>query len=61
MAVCALDAACGKAPAEQALKAADAALEAARPDVEKYVPAVERFARQPQLLDARFRQVVGPR
>lgn len=31
--------ACGKAPAEQALKAADAALEAARPEVEKYVPA----------------------
>lgn len=39
VAVCALAAACGKAPAEQALKAADAALEAARPDVEKYVPA----------------------
>jgi hypothetical protein len=34
-----LAAACGKAPAEQALKAADAALEAARPEVEKYVPA----------------------
>lgn len=32
-------AACGKAPAEQALKAADSALEAARPQVEKYVPA----------------------
>ncbi len=30
--------ACGKAPAEQALKTVDAALEAARPDVEKYVP-----------------------
>ena len=39
VAVCALAAACGKAPAEQMLKAADAALEAARPDVEKYVPA----------------------
>jgi len=35
----ALAAACGKAPAEQALKAADAAMEAARPDVEKYLPA----------------------
>lgn len=34
-----LAAACGKAPAEQALKAADAALEAARPEVEKYLPA----------------------
>jgi hypothetical protein len=31
--------ACGKAPAEQALKAADAAIEAARPQVEKFVPA----------------------
>jgi hypothetical protein len=30
--------ACGKAPAEQALKAADAAIQAARPEVEKYVP-----------------------
>lgn len=39
VAVCALAAACSKAPAEQALKAADAALEAARPEVEKYVPA----------------------
>ena len=35
----ALASACGKAPAEQALKAADAALAAARPEVEKYVPA----------------------
>ena len=35
---CALAAACGKAPAEAALKAADAAIEAARPEVEKYVP-----------------------
>lgn len=34
----ALAVACGKAPAEQALKAADAAIEAARPQVEKYVP-----------------------
>jgi hypothetical protein len=30
--------ACSKAPAEQALKAADTAIEAARPEVEKYVP-----------------------
>jgi len=30
--------ACGKGPAEQALKAANTALEAARPEVEKYVP-----------------------
>jgi hypothetical protein len=35
---CSLAAACGKAPAEAALKAADAAIEAARPEVEKYVP-----------------------
>jgi hypothetical protein len=35
---CALAAACGKAPAEAALKAADAAIEAAKPEVEKYVP-----------------------
>ncbi len=35
----ALASACGKAPAEQALKAADAALEAARPEAQKYVPA----------------------
>lgn len=35
---CALAAACGKAPADAALKAADAAIEAARPEVEKYVP-----------------------
>jgi len=34
----ALASACGKAPAEQALKAADAAVEAARPEVQKYVP-----------------------
>ncbi len=32
-------AACGKAPAEAALKASDTALEAARPQVEKFVPA----------------------
>jgi len=31
--------ACGKGPAEQALKAADSAMEAARPQVETYVPA----------------------
>jgi hypothetical protein len=35
----ALAAACGKGPAEQALKAADAAMETARPQVEKFVPA----------------------
>jgi chromosome segregation ATPase len=39
VAVCALAAACGKAPAEQALKAADAAIEAARPELAKYAPA----------------------
>lgn len=37
--VSALAIACGKAPAEQAMKAADAAIEAARPQVEKFVPA----------------------
>ncbi len=31
-------AACGKAPAEQAIKAVEAAVEAARPEVEKFVP-----------------------
>ena len=36
---CSLAAACGKGPAEAALKAADQALEAARPEIEKYVPA----------------------
>lgn len=36
---CALAAACGKAPAEQAVKAAEAALEAAKPELQKYVPA----------------------
>jgi hypothetical protein len=30
--------ACGRGPAEQAIKAADAALLAARPEIEKYVP-----------------------
>jgi hypothetical protein len=35
---CTLAAACGKAPADAALKAADAAIEAAKPEVEKYVP-----------------------
>jgi transposase len=35
---CSLAAACGKGPAEAALKAADQALEAARPEIEKYVP-----------------------
>lgn len=34
-----LAAACGKAPAEQALKAADAAIAAAQPEVEKFAPA----------------------
>jgi hypothetical protein len=34
-----LAAACGRGPAEEALKAAEAALDAARPAVEKYVPA----------------------
>jgi len=34
----ALASGCGKAPAEQALKAADAALAAARPEVERYIP-----------------------
>ncbi len=34
-----LAAACGKAPAEQALKAADAALAAAQPEVQKFAPA----------------------
>jgi hypothetical protein len=34
-----LAAACGKAPAEQALKTAEAAIEAARPEVEKFAPA----------------------
>jgi len=33
-----LAAACGKASAEQALKAAEAAIEAARPEIERYVP-----------------------
>jgi hypothetical protein len=36
--VCSLAAACGKGPAEEALKAADRALDAARPEIEKYVP-----------------------
>lgn len=35
----AVAAACGKAPAETALKASDTALEAARPQVEKFAPA----------------------
>jgi hypothetical protein len=35
---CTLAAACGKGPAEEALRAADQALEAARPEIEKYVP-----------------------
>jgi hypothetical protein len=35
---CSIAAACGKAPAEAALKAADAAIEAAKPEVEKYLP-----------------------
>ncbi len=34
-----LAAACGKAPAEQAIKAAEAAVQAAQPEVEKFVPA----------------------
>jgi hypothetical protein len=33
-----LTVACGKAPAQEALKAADAAIEAARPEVERYAP-----------------------
>ena len=36
--ICTLAAACGKGPAEEALRAADQALEAARPEIEKYVP-----------------------
>jgi hypothetical protein len=36
---CSLAPACGKGPAEAALKAADQALVAARPEIEKYVPA----------------------
>jgi len=39
VAVVALVAGCGKAPAEAALKAADAAIEAARPQAEAFVPA----------------------
>jgi hypothetical protein len=39
VAVTALLTACGKAPAEAALKAADAAIEAARPEAERFVPA----------------------
>jgi len=38
-AVVLLAAACGRGPAEEALKAAEASLDAARPAVEKYVPA----------------------
>jgi DNA repair exonuclease SbcCD ATPase subunit len=38
-AIALLAAGCGRGPAEQALKAAEAAFEAARPAVEKYVPA----------------------
>ena len=34
-----LAAACGRGPAEEALKAAEASLDAARPAVEKYIPA----------------------
>jgi hypothetical protein len=42
--------ACGKGPAEQAIKAADAALQAARPEIEKYVPS--EFAQLTQGLAA---------